>query len=240
MDSSQILHYDVATQNKESMTIDYRNSNYKTVMIPLPELTDKQIAIKQDFRLGKGGIFWDNSFYITKYMIDNIFTDKSIKNVIELGAGTALPSIAALIKGYNVVTTDIPKLIPFVDDIITMNKEIYAKSSQSKVIKLSWENKEDIEAVKKLNNNEAYDLIIGSELIYLDDLFDDLINTLRELSNEKTVIIMSYKVRLQEMVDDFISKVSQYFKIEYINNELMNETYPRPEKMKLIRLYKNK
>ena len=99
MDSSQILHYDVTTQNKESMTIDYRNSNYKTVMIPLPDLTDKQIKIKQDFRLGKGGIFWDNSFYITKYMIDNIFTDKSIKNVIDLGAGTALQSIAALSKG---------------------------------------------------------------------------------------------------------------------------------------------
>ena len=45
MDSSQILHYDVTTQNKESMTIDYRNSNYKTVMIPLPDLTDKQIAL---------------------------------------------------------------------------------------------------------------------------------------------------------------------------------------------------
>ena len=240
MESSQTLHYDVTTQNKENMTIDYRNSNYKTVLIPLPELTDKQIAIKQDFKLGKGGIFWDNSFYITKYMIDNIFTDKSIKNVIELGAGTALPSIAALIKGYNVVTTDIPKLIPFVDDIITMNKEIYSKSSQSKVIKLSWENKEDIEEVKKLNNNEPYDLIIGSELIYLDDLFDDLINTLRELSSEKTVIIMSYKVRLQEMVDDFINRVSKYFKIEYIDNVLMNETYPRPDKMKLIRLYKIK
>lgn len=234
------LIYDLTKENKENMTIDYRHSNYKKILIPLPELTNKNVAVKQDFRLGKGGIFWDNSFFLTKYLIEKIFPQKDIKHIIEIGAGTALPSIASLIKGYHVVVTDIPKLMPFVNDIINMNKDLYSKNSKSEVVQLSWEKKEDIENAKKLVENGTYDVIIGSEVIYLDDLFDDLIYTMRELSNEKTIILFSYKVRLQSMVDEFIEKVSKYFELIDIDYEVKNQLYVKPEKMKMLQMKKKK
>lgn len=237
-DNTTTLIYDLTKENKENMTIDYRHSNYKKILISLPEITNQKIAVKQDFILGKGGIFWDGSFFITKYLIENIFPQKDIKNIIELGSGTALPSIASLIKGYHVVVTDIPKLIPFVNDIINMNKDLYSKDSKSEVVELSWEKKEDIKNAKKLVENGTYDVIIGSEVIYLDELFDDLIYTLRELSNEKTIILFSYKVRLQSMIDEFIEKVSKYFELIDIDYEVKNLLYAKPEKMKMMQLKK--
>ena len=233
------LSYDLSSEKKENITIDYRNSNYKFIQITIPEIIEKPLTVKQDFRLGKGGIFWDGSYFMSKYLIENYFNSEhppSSTSIIELGAGTALPSLTALVKGYSVITTDLPKFVPFMKDIISLNTHLFSNANQSTVCQLSWENQKDIDYVKSLNNNKPFDLIIGSELIYLDDLFDDLINVLKQLSNESTMILLTYKIRLQEMVDDFINKVTKYFNIEYINYELTNQLYPKPEKLKLVRL----
>ena len=40
------------------------------------------------------------------------------------------------------------------------------------------------------------------------------------------------------MVEDFINKLKVYFKIENIEYNLKNELYPKPEKLKLIRIIK--
>ena len=53
---SSILLYDPFS--KENMTMDYRNSNYKKIKFTF---VDENISftVNQDFRVGKGGIFWD-------------------------------------------------------------------------------------------------------------------------------------------------------------------------------------
>ena len=149
--------------------------------------------------------------------------------------------MVSLVKGnYTVITTDIPKLIPQINDIFELNKKNFNKESKSIVTDLSWEKSEDIEKVKKIMENKTFDLIIGSELVYLDDLFDDLINVIRTFSDEKTYIILSYKVRLPSMVDNFTNKLKQYFEIIYIDYQLKNELYPNPEKLQLIQIKKIK
>ncbi len=42
----------------ENVNSDYRNSNYKTLKIYFEEI-EQYIILKQDFKVGKGGIFWD-------------------------------------------------------------------------------------------------------------------------------------------------------------------------------------
>ena len=95
-----------------------------------------------------------------------------------------------------------------------MNKELNSKTAKSTVMQLSWQNKNDIDTAKKIY--EKYDLIVGSELTYLDEYFDDLINVLLQLSDRETVILMTYKERLQSVVDDLYSKIGKYFKLEFI------------------------
>ena len=233
------LNYDLSKEDRDTIKIDYRNSNYKLIEIPFPEMSQSPLIVKQNFTLGKGGIFWDGSYFISKYLLSNIFNNKNIKTILELGAGTALPSLVSLVKGdYTVVTTDIPKLIPQINEIMEMNKNNFNKESKSFVTELSWEKKEDIEKVQKYMDNKPFDLIIGSELVYLDDLFDDLINVLRIFSNENTYIILSYKIRLPSMVEDFTNKLKKYFEIIYIDFQLKNELYPNPEKLQLIQIKK--
>ena len=236
------LNYDLTKEDKDLIRVDYRNSNYKLIEIPFPEVSPSPLIVKQDFTLGKGGIFWDGSYFISKYLLSNVFNNNSnIKNILELGAGTSLPSMISLLKGnFTVVTTDIPKLIPQINEIMELNKKNFNKQSKSIVTELSWEKKEDIEKVQKLMDNKPFDLIIGSELVYLDDLFDDLINVIRTFSDENTYIILSYKIRLPSMVEDFTNKLKKYFEIIYIDYQLKNELYPNPEKLQLIQIKKIK
>ena len=103
---------------------------------------------------------------------------------------------------------------------------------------MSWEKSEDIEKIKKLMDNKPFDLIIGSELVYLDDLFDNLINLINNFSDENTFIILSYKIRLPSMIEDFTNKLKKFFEIIYIDYQLKNELYPNPEKLQLIQIKK--
>ena len=234
------LNYDLSKEDKDLIKVDYRNSNYKIIEIPFPELCQSPIVVKQNFTLGKGGIFWDGSYFISKYLLSNLFNQNTkIKTILELGAGTALPSLVSLIKGnFQVVTTDMPKLIPQINEIIEINKNNFNKDAKSIVTDLSWEKGEDIVKIKTIMDNKPFDLIIGSELVYLDDLFDDLINVIRTFSDENTFIILSYKIRLPSMVEDFTNKLKKYFEIIYIDYQLKNELYPNPEKLQLIQIKK--
>ena len=236
------LQYDLTKEEKDSIKIDYRNANYKLIEIQFPELLSSPLIVKQNFTLGKGGIFWDGSYFISKYLLSDLFPkNPNIKTILELGAGTALPSLVSLVKNnYTVVTTDTKKLIPQINDIMELNKKNFCKDAKSFVTELSWEKKEDIEKVKKLMDNKPFDVIIGSELVYLDDLFDDLINVIRNLSDENTFIILSYKIRLPSMVENFTNKLKEFFEIIYIDYQLKNELYPNPDKLQLIQIKKLK
>ena len=240
---SEKLTYDLTKEDKSEIKIDYRNSNYKIIEISFPELDNKTVKYKQNFVLGKGGIFWDGAYFLTKFMLEKYLNEENedennIKNVLELGAGTALPSIVCLIKGLRVVTTDIPKMIPFIEEIINNNKSSFNKNSHSIISELSWEKEEDIQRIFELNKKNPFDLIIGSELIYLDDLFDDLIHVLDILSDKNTIILFSYKIRLPEMVEQFLQKLKQKFEIKFIDFALKNELYTNPDKLQLIKITK--
>ena len=127
-----------------------------------------------------------------------------------------------------------------INNNIEMNKKYFNKEAKSVIMNLNWEKKEDIDKLQKFMENKPFDIIIGSELVYLDDLFDDLINVLRTFSNENTFIILSYKIRLPSMVEDFTNKLKEYFQIIYIDFELKNDLYPNPEKLQLIQIRKIK
>ena len=140
-DPPEKLNYDLTKEDKDLIRVDYRNSNYKLIEIPFPEVSPSPLIVKQNFTLGKGGIFWDGSYFISKYLLSNVFNNNSnIKNILELGAGTSLPSMISLLKGnFTVVTTDIPKLIPQINEIMELNKKNFNKQSKSIVTELSWE-----------------------------------------------------------------------------------------------------
>lgn len=149
-------------------------------------------------------------------------------SILELGAGTSLPSLFCNKLGHNVTITDIKKNMDFIKSIVDLN----SSSKQPSIYQLNWEDENDIKKVKSFTS--SFDIIIGSELIYLDEYFDALINVLRQFSNPNTKIILSYKIRLPEMVADFFSKFSKYFEYSHIEDETIQSYYPLPNKLKIL------
>lgn len=83
-----------------------------------------------------------------------------------------------------------------------------------KVKKLEWGNKEDIEAIKKLNDDKGFDIIIGTDVSYVREAIIPLFATARELicteNNEKEpALILCHVLR---RVDEacILSAASQY------------------------------
>lgn len=140
---------------------DYRYSNIEILIFD--EFTENPINLHQSFRLGKGGIFWDSSFVMAKY-IQNI--DFNHKTILELGAGTALPSLLALNRGGTVVATDIQPVL----NLTLKNFEENASFTQRSwyVHELDWTNPEHRQNI----SNFSFDYIFMSDVCYLPVIYN--------------------------------------------------------------------
>lgn len=228
----QIYRYDVAAIKEKNIYDDYRNANYKNFYFEFEELPDKKVVLFQNHRLNKGGIFWDGSYLLLKYFLqtetswqDNKDATSSIK-ILELGAGTALPSIVAGLLGYQATATDLPFMIPFIEQNIYENIE---KGKNVEVKQLEWGNEEHMNEI-----SGKFNYIFAAELVYVEDHFDALVKTLKHYSDEKTKIIMTYKVRLPERSQLFLSKYEKEFDIEYVDQSTIKKFLPNPNMYVLV------
>ena len=96
----------------------------------------------------------------------------------------------------------------------------YLIKGKAIVTMLNWGDNNDINRIK-LTANTCFDIIICSELVYWEDLFDDLIKTIKEFSSKNTKIFFSYKMRLQDIVDTFHLKFEKNFTIEYVKQDFI-------------------
>nr|XP_033801002.1 protein N-lysine methyltransferase METTL21A isoform X2 [Geotrypetes seraphini] len=110
------------------------------------------------------------------------------RSVIELGAGTGLVGIVAALLGAHVTITDRQVALEFLESNIQAN---LPTTLQHKVVvkELTWGH--------NLGNfsPDAFDLIVGSDIIYLEETFLDLLQTLEHLSLEQTLILLSCRIR---------------------------------------------
>ena len=168
---------------------------------------------------------------MTKILYEKILKEnqKNLK-ILELGAGTALPTIFAAKLGHKVVITDLKKNINLIKENIILNN--LKENDSVKVETLSWEKEDDIKRIK--GESPVFDVIIGSELIYMDEYFDDLINVLKNFSNSETVMIISYKIRHPDIVDCFFKKFTQIFSYNHVEDELLLKNYPLRNKLKIL------
>lgn len=236
--SSQVLNYDLVQMKEKNIYDDYRNANYKYMSFDVDELGEKKVILLQNHALNKGGIFWDGSYLLIKYFlkIEQSWKKGETTNIpvriLELGAGTGFPSIVAGHLGYQVVTTDLPFLLPFVESNIYEN---IPRGQNVEVKNLEWGNEEHMKAIPG-----KFDYIFAAELVYLEDTFDNLVATLKHYCDEKTKVIMTYKMRLPERTQLFTSKFEEHFDIEYIDGSSIREILPNPNMYLLVAKLKSK
>lgn len=156
---------------------------------------------------------------LDSHKIDSIISNHYKFNhrlrILELGSGTGLVGIAAAaILGADVTVTDLAHVIPNLKFNVSANAQIVGGGGGTVVTaELSWGNVEQMEVVGK-----EYDVIMGSDVVYHDHLYEPLINTLKYLlvgGERKRMFLMAHLKRWKKEAV-FFKKAKKFFEVDVI------------------------
>ncbi|XP_059292933.1 uncharacterized protein LOC132046348 [Lycium ferocissimum] len=138
--------------------------------------------------------------------------------ILELGSGTGVVGIAAAaILGAKVTVTDLPHVLPNIQFNVDGNSKVLdQQSGVVDVAALSWGESKDMEAVGR-----DYDLILGSDVVYHDHLYDPLIKTLRFflLGGGKKIVFVMAHLRRWKKESVFFKRAKKLFDVKIIHAE---------------------
>ncbi|XP_076841409.1 EEF1A lysine methyltransferase 3-like [Brachyhypopomus gauderio] len=177
-----------------------------------------EFIINQSFSasLGVAASVWDAAIHLCKFF-EKTSLELSGKRVIELGAGTGFVSILAARLGACVTITDLPLVIPQAVRNIEVNTPSTGWPSEApSVLPLSWGKDQE-------NFSSDWDLVLGTDIIYLPETFPLLLDTLVHLCKKGAVVYLSSKMRREHSTQDFYDKwLPQRFKVELVQREPEN------------------
>ena len=137
---------------------------------------------------------WDSCVILSKYLEANPQLIKG-KNCIELGAGKGLVGLYCAALGGKVLLTDMKKAIPTLLKTIQGNPRLYARLE---VKELDWCTKHDL---------PNFEVILGSDIIWVLDLVTPLVETIVSLSNDSTNIYLADQQRSKICQDKFFEEI---------------------------------
>ena len=141
-------------------------------------------------------------------------------NILELGSGTGLVGIAAAATlGANVTVTDLPHVIPNLQFNADANASVLNLNGGAvHVAPLSWGEADDVELIGR-----DFDLVLASDVVYHDHLYDPLLETLRlfllDRENYKgggKVFVMAH-LRRWKKESIFFKKARKLFQVEVLH-----------------------
>eukprot|EP00940_MAST-03C_sp_MAST-3C-sp2_P000352 g352.t1 len=180
--------------------------------------------------------------------------------VLELGAGTGtLGLVAAALGAKRVLLTDLECSMKQLLTNVALNEKEWTKTSTQKddddasatkdddvvervytpgtleVKELDWFKAEDVTALG------SFDFILGSELMFDEDLLPPLVNVLKLLTdaNPNAVILLGYQDRLLVDDDDIDGAFAPLFDSELVEPEEMHPDF-RVRACKDLRIYRMK
>ncbi|XP_069107770.1 protein N-lysine methyltransferase METTL21A-like [Argopecten irradians] len=167
----------------------------------------KELVIKQDWEgLGIAAVVWDAAVVLCEYLEKN----KDIVNgklIIELGAGSGIVGIVAALLGGKVTITDLDEALDYINEVVDDNiKSI--PGLEVRVQSLDW--------TKDWPDYSAdYDIVLGADIIYIEELFDDLLKTFLQVCHENTKVLLSWRYRY-DRDKQFLEMMRQHFTLEEI------------------------
>ncbi|NWT14596.1 MT21A methyltransferase, partial [Vireo altiloquus] len=165
----------------------------------------RTIRLQQDWRrLGVAAVVWDAAVVLCAYLeMERI--DLRDRSVIELGAGTGLLGIVVTLLGTGTVSVSHVLLSPLGARVTLTDRaaalELLESNVQANlppelrpravVKELTWG--------KDLDNfpRGAFDFVLGADIVYLEETFAELLQTLEHLCSEQTVILLSCRIRYE-------------------------------------------
>ncbi|XP_074047612.1 protein N-lysine methyltransferase METTL21A [Macrotis lagotis] len=176
-----------------------------------------QIQIKQDWKeLGVAAVVWDAAVVLCTYLEMGAFNLQGC-SAIELGAGTGLVGIVAALLGAHVTITDRKIALEFLKSNVQANLPLDIQP-KAVVKELTWG--------QNLGNfsSEKFDLILGADIIYLEETFVDLLQTLEYLCTDHSIILLSCRIRY-ERDQNFLKMLGKHFTVLKVHYDPEKDVY---------------
>ncbi|XP_022617236.1 protein N-lysine methyltransferase METTL21A isoform X2 [Seriola dumerili] len=172
------------------------------------------LRLSQDWKkLGVAAVVWDAAVVMCMYLELGQVELKG-KVAIELGAGTGLVGIVAALL---VTITDREPALDFLSANVKAN---LPSDSQGAVIvsELTWGER------LELYPAGGFDLVLGADIVYLEDTFVPLLQTLEHLCSDTTVVLLACKIRY-ERDTNFLIMFKQKFRVEEVYYEKQRDIH---------------
>ncbi|EHB15293.1 Protein FAM119A [Heterocephalus glaber] len=183
------------------------------------------IRVRQDWRqLGVAAVVWDAAVVLSTYLEMGAVELRGC-SAVELGAGTGLVSIVAALlvtlisrriihiyidfSGAHVTVTDRKVALEFLKSNIQANLPPHVQTN-TVVKELTWG-----QNLESFSPGE-FDLILGADIIYLEETFTDLLQTLEYLCNDHSVILLACRIRY-ERDNNFLAMMERQFTVSKIH-----------------------
>ncbi|KAI5084501.1 hypothetical protein GOP47_0000670 [Adiantum capillus-veneris] len=183
-----------------------------------------------------GTTVWDSSLVFVKFLEQNCkkgeFSHPKLagKRVIELGAGCGLAGLGMALLGCQLVATDQVEVLPLLIRNLERNMARATHSpSESpflgslgtvEVVELNWGDEAQIKALKP-----PFDYIIGSDIVYKEQLLEPLVATLIGLGGPKTTILLANEYRSSSVHEKMLHLWKESFNMKIIPRSKMDPTY---------------
>ncbi|KAE9597624.1 hypothetical protein Lal_00013743 [Lupinus albus] len=148
--------------------------------------------------------------------------DRPLK-ILELGSGTGIVGIvAAATLGGDVTITDLPHVVPNLQFNADANKEVVGSTGGAvKVASLRWGHADDVAKIGR-----EFDIILASDVVYHDHLYDPLLETLRLMTlvsddgkeRKKMVFVMAH-LRRWKKESSFFKKAKKLFEVDVLHTD---------------------
>jgi len=91
------------------------------------------------------------------------------------------------VAGAHVVLTDRPVALP----VLLENVERNNIAENVRVLELTW-------GQKNLDQfSPPFDVVVGADIVYIEETFDDLLMTIDRLSDDRTTLLLSCRIRYE-------------------------------------------
>ncbi|XP_072181291.1 protein N-lysine methyltransferase METTL21A-like [Diadema setosum] len=191
---------------------------------------NRDFTIRQNWAdFGVAAVVWDSALVLCEYLESQCKTGDLIlqgKRVIELGAGTGLVGMVATALNGEVTVTDRDDALDPLKENVKLNfppSPERTTSSSSSPSSLNASSGPAVRALTWGKNLEefsaTYDLILGADIVYMEDTFPDLLRTFLHLSREESLILFSCRIRY-ERDKRFLQMVRKNFRlVEVLQDE---------------------
>ncbi|XP_042262554.1 EEF1A lysine methyltransferase 3-like [Thunnus maccoyii] len=178
-------------------------------------LIGQELKIRQVFgaNLGVAAPVWEAALHLCGYLEDQS-VELSGKRIIELGAGTGVVGIVAARLGAVVTLTDLPLALPQLQANVSANMPSSGwPSAPPTVLPLSW-------GEDHMNFPSDWDLVLCADIIYLQETYSLLVETLAHLCKNGAVVYLSSKMRKEHKTPSFYEEyLPSRFDVELVHRD---------------------